>query len=149
MKFSKQEKTLYTTAIIVVLLDLITKTIIRLKIGVGESIDLFPWLGITNIPNWGVAFGMLQFEWMRWIFVIIALGVAIIIAYSCKHNKLTSHFVIWGLIMGGAIGNALDRIFVGTVTDFINLSFWPAFNIADTALTIGIILLIIHAFREE
>jgi signal peptidase II len=65
------------------------------------------------------------------------------------HGKLREHYLAWGLIAGGAVGNALDRIFIGTVTDFINFHFWPAFNVADSALTIGVILLAWHAFRKE
>lgn len=140
---------LYWTALIVLVLDIATKLWVRNVLRVGESKDLLTFLSITRVQNYGVAFGMLNVEALRWVFVLLAIGVAIAIAVSCQHNKLREHFVIWGLIMGGALGNALDRIFIGTVTDFIDFHFWPAFNVADSALTIGIILLLIHAFRKE
>jgi signal peptidase II len=140
---------LFWTAIIVILADIASKVWVRSAIPVNGGFDLLPFLSITNVQNSGIAFGMLQFPAMRWIYVGIALAVAIIIANSCRHNKLKSHFLLWGLIAGGALGNALDRIFIGTVTDFVSVSIWPAFNVADSALTIGIILLIWHAFRKE
>ncbi len=140
---------LFWTALIVIILDIASKVWIRSAVPSGSQIQLLPFLSITNVQNSGVAFGMLQFPAMRWIYVGVAIAVAIIIFNSCKHNKLKSHFLLWGLIMGGALGNALDRIFIGTVTDFISISIWPAFNVADSALTIGILMLIWHAFRKE
>ncbi|MEM4247558.1 MAG: signal peptidase II [Candidatus Woesearchaeota archaeon] len=140
---------LYWTALIVLILDVFTKLWVRNVLPVGASESLLPFLSITHVQNYGVAFGMLNFEAFRWVFVLLAIGVAIVIAVSCQHNKLKEHFVLWGLIMGGALGNALDRIFIGTVTDFIDFHFWPAFNVADCALTVGIILLLIHSFKKE
>jgi signal peptidase II len=140
---------LFWTAAIVIILDIASKVWVRSAIPVNTGFDVFKFLSLTHVQNSGVAFGMLQFEALRWIYVGVALVVAIIIANSCRHKKLKTHFLLWGLIMGGAIGNALDRIFIGTVTDFISISIWPAFNVADSALTIGILLLIWHAFKKE
>ncbi|MEM2916372.1 MAG: signal peptidase II [Candidatus Woesearchaeota archaeon] len=140
---------LYWTALIVLILDVVTKLWVRNVLPVGASKQLLPFLSFTHVQNYGVAFGMLNIEALRWVFVLLAIGVAIMIAVSCHHNKLREHFVVWGLIMGGALGNAIDRVFIGTVTDFIDFHFWPAFNVADSALTVGIILLLIHAFRKE
>ncbi|MEM4239988.1 MAG: signal peptidase II [Candidatus Woesearchaeota archaeon] len=149
IKTPKGRIILFWTAVIVIILDIATKVWVRSAIPANGSFDILPFLSITHVQNPGVAFGLLQFASLRWVYVAVALAVAIIIANSCRHNKLKSHFLLWGLIMGGALGNALDRIFIGTVTDFIDFHFWPAFNIADSALTIGIVLLIIHAFRKE
>jgi signal peptidase II len=142
-------RSLYATAIAVIVLDLLTKVWIREALPLGKSIDLLPFLSITHAQNVGVAFGLFQFDFLRWVLVALAIGVAAAITWSCKHGKLREHFVAWGLIAGGAIGNALDRIWLGVVTDFIDFHFWPAFNVADSALSIGVIILIWHAWREE
>jgi len=148
MAMKKGVKLLYTTAIVVLILDIITKTLVR-TMPENSSINLLPFFSISHIENLGIAFGFLQLEFMRWILVAIALAVTIAIIWSCKERKLKEHFLAWGLIAGGALGNALDRIFIGTVTDFINFHVWPAFNIADSALTIGVIILIYHSFKKE
>jgi signal peptidase II len=149
MKKTSGSSVLFWTAVIVLILDIASKVWVRSAIQVNESIPILKFLSITHVQNSGIAFGLFQFEALRWIYVAVALIVAIIIANSCRHHKLKSHFLLWGLIMAGALGNALDRIFIGTVTDFIDFHFWPAFNVADSALTIGVLLLIWHAFRKE
>lgn len=140
---------LYATAIIVLVLDVVTKVLVREFLQFGTSFSLLPFLSFTHVQNVGVAFGMLQFGVLRWLLVAVALAVAGAIMWSCKYGKLTKHYVAWGLIMGGAVSNAVDRIFFGTVTDFIDFHFWPAFNVADSALTIGVLLLIWHALRKK
>ena len=145
----KKAHLLYRVAIIVLVLDLLTKFLIRESLSVGEKITVLPFFSIAHVQNLGIAFGLLLFDFMRWVLIIIAFAVALGIFWSCKHKKLKEHYLAWGLIAGGALGNAIDRIFYGVVTDFINFSFWPAFNVADSALTIGVIILIWHAFRKE
>jgi signal peptidase II len=140
---------LFVCAIVVLVLDIVTKALVRAGLEVGESVALLPFLSLTHVQNTGIAFGLFQFDILRWILVALALGVAVVIFWSCAHNKLREHYAAWGLIAGGAIGNALDRIWLGTVTDFVNLHFWPAFNVADSALTIGVVLLAWHAWRKE
>ncbi len=145
----KGARLLYVTALVVLLADIASKFAVRAALNVGESIALVPFLSLTHVQNTGIAFGMLQFDILRWALVLVALGVAAAIAVSCMHGKVREHYLAWGLIAGGAVGNAIDRIFIGTVTDFINFHFWPAFNVADSALTVGVILLAWHAFRKE
>ncbi len=140
---------LYAAAMIVLVADLMTKVLVRKFLLVGASVLLLPFLSLTRVQNVGIAFGLLQFEFLRWMLVAIALAVAGAIVWSCKHGKLTEQYVAWGLITGGALGNAIDRIFLGTVTDFIDFHFWPAFNVADSALTIGVLLLVWHAVRQK
>lgn len=146
---------LFWTAAIVLVFDIVTKSIIRATITLNDSFAALPFLHIVHFQNTGISFGLLQFGFLRWLYVAIALGVTLAIAVSCKRHKLTEHLIAWGLIMGGALGNALDRIFIGTVTDFAHFGipgttlFWPAFNVADAALTIGAIVIIWHAWRKE
>ena len=145
----KGARLLYVTALVVLLADIASKFAVRSALNVGESVAVLPFLSLTHIQNTGIAFGMLQFDILRWALVAVALGVAVAIVWSCKEHKLNEHYLAWGLIAGGAVGNALDRVFIGTVTDFINFHFWPAFNVADSALSIGVVLLAWHAFRKE
>ena len=146
---------LFWTAIVIVLADIITKTIVRTILPVNQYIPVLPFFRITHFQNQGITFGLFQYDILRWLLVAVALGVALAIGLSCKHHKLKSHLMAWGLIMGGAIGNAVDRIFIGTVTDFLHFGipntnlFWPAFNIADASLVIGAIIIILHAWRKE
>ncbi len=155
VKKSKGAKILFWTASIVVLLDILTKSVVRAMIPEGNYVEVLPFLRISHIQNAGITFGMMQIGALRWVFVAVALAVAVAIAWSCRHKKIVSHFLAWGLIMGGAIGNALDRIFIGTVTDFAHVGIknfdlaWPAFNIADSALTIGAIIILWHSLRKE
>ncbi len=142
-------RVLFSCAFAVVLLDVVTKVLIRSSLQAGESVALLPFVSIVHLQNAGIAFGLLQFEVLRWVLVLAALGVSAAIFWSCKHGKLREHFVAWGLILGGAVGNAIDRIFFGTVTDFISVGWWPAFNAADSALTIGVLILVWHALRKE
>lgn len=149
MKAARGKQLLFLVAIIVLIVDIVTKALVRAGLDIGESITLLPFLSLTHVQNTGIAFGLFQLDILRWILVAIALAVAAAIIWSCAHGKLTEHYVAWGFIAGGAVGNALDRIWLGTVTDFINFHFWPAFNAADSALTIGVILLAWHAWRKE
>jgi signal peptidase II len=145
----KGKQILFVAAIVVLILDIVTKQLIRSAVTVGDAIEILPFFSIAHVQNQGVAFGLLQIEQLRWVLTAVALAVAAVIFMSCAHNKLKEHYLAWGLIAGGAVGNALDRITIGVVTDFLSFSFWPAFNVADSALTIGVVLLCWHAMRKE
>jgi signal peptidase II len=153
MKKLPGARLLFWSAFVIVLLDIATKVVIRSLLPVGASVPVLPFLQIVNFQNTGISFGLLQFAFLRWVYVALALGVAIAIALSCTHGKLRQHLVAWGLILGGALGNALDRIFLGTVTDFVHFGIgsfaWPAFNVADSALTIGALIIILHSWKRE
>lgn len=102
-------------------------------------------LDFTYVENRGVAFGM--FSGMRWIFIVLtaALIVAIIIYMFVKKPKSKLFYVCVSLIVGGGIGNLIDRIFYGYVIDYISLSFFdPVCNFADYCITVGTILLVIY-----
>lgn len=137
------------TAFVVVLLDQLAKFLVRAFLPLGSSVDLLPFFSISHTRNVGIAFGLLQFEVLRWFLVAVAVGVSIVILFSCKHARIRSHFVAWGLIFGGALGNAVDRVLFGAVTDFVDFHFWPAFNVADSALSVGVLLLVLHSLRDK
>lgn len=91
----------------------------------------------SYVANYGAAFGMLQHQ--QWLFVSVAVAVslALLLYYIPKY-----HYPELGLLLGGATGNLIDRLAYGYVIDFINLKFWPSFNVADASNTISILLLI-------
>ena len=104
-----------------------------------------PVLHLTYVQNTGAAFGL--FKGQQALFVGLSLLVIVWIAWELLAKPSMPDMLIWGcaLILGGATGNLIDRVRVGYVVDFIDLRVWPVFNIGDSAITIGVALLIWHA----
>jgi signal peptidase II len=133
----------FLIAILVVLLDQITKYLARSFIGPFETIKVLPFLHLVSVRNEGAAFGMFKGFGNTPFIVIsfIAVIVVIVLLVKDKENRLGL-----SLIMGGAIGNMIDRITLGSVTDFVDVFagrfHWPAFNVADSALTVGLVLIV-------
>lgn len=138
------KRTLYIAFIIisVIALDQVTKRLIISGLSLSDSIEVLPFLHIVNVRNTGAAFGSLK-GMGSWFFIAVAL-VAIAFVVSLLVRRTYNTFGL-ALILGGAIGNLIDRALYGKVVDFIDVSIgsfhWPAFNVADSALTIGIILI--------
>ena len=144
--------------IIVLLLDQITKYFVTVYIPLYSSIDILPVLDFTHIRNTGVAFGMLQGlpSNLKLPFFIVVFVVAVVVVISIIRNTDSNNktmIIGLALILAGAIGNSLDRFRLGYVTDFIDFHWfnnpslhWPPFNISDSAITIGAILIVITGF---
>jgi signal peptidase II len=98
-------------------------------------------VGITNVRNSGAAFGVAPAGAAFFLIGAIVVAVGLVIYVARNPGTLQSDAVL-GLIMGGTIGNGYDRIMFGTVTDFVNVHFWPVFNVADSAISIGVVLLL-------
>ncbi len=132
----------WSTALFVFILDRITKLLVLNYIPLNESID-FPFFSLTHVLNTGTVFGLLKNA--SWFFIIFASAVSVflILRYKTFEESLQP---ILGLILGGALGNLVDRILYGAVVDFIDFHFWPAFNIADSAITIAVVLLIVREY---
>lgn len=122
-------KKVLITALIILLLDQISKFIVKKY--------------FTYTTNTGAAFGILQNQ--NILLMIISIIALIIFFYFSKDYDILP----LGLLIGGTLGNLIDRIFYGYVIDFINLNIWPSFNIADSANTIGIILLILYSIKKK
>jgi signal peptidase II len=132
----------------VVLLDQATKALVRSSIDSGESRDLVWFVDLVHVRNDGVAFGQLAGAGAIVIVIVIAALAALIVFFSRNLDRP----LIWlptGLLLGGAIGNAIDRARLGAVTDFVKVPHWPAFNVADSAITIGVIMLVIVIERGD
>ncbi|SOC35381.1 signal peptidase II [Ureibacillus acetophenoni] len=146
----------YGIALLIVLLDQWTKWIVVQNMELGERISIWdPWLGILSHRNRGAAWGML--EGQMWIFFIVTIVVVIGIIYYFHKQAKGNHFFAVSLmiLLGGTLGNFIDRLFRGEVVDFVDVLIpvfnyhFPIFNIADAALTISIIMIIITVLMEE
>lgn len=138
---------------IIVVFDRITKWWIDANLGPIEGTSmpvLPPWLYLTYVKNTGVAFGLFQgvphfFTVMN---ILISIGAMYMYRYQMNHTVVTQ--LAMGGILGGAIGNIIDRIRQGFVTDFVHVTWFPGiFNVADSAITVSIIALIIISLRDE
>ena len=146
---------LYLISLSIFLLDILTKNYIQNKIMYGEQVDITSFLSFVHFQNPGAAFSFLsdQGGWQRYFLIVISLLAVIYIPWLINHYKKNMLIVIGLLlILGGAIGNLYDRISYGYVIDFIYFHiaefYWPAFNVADSAISIGILLFLYGSFRS-
>ena len=124
----------------VVLLDQATKAIVRSAVIPGDQVKVFPGLELVNIRNPGIAFGVFA-GGGSYVLILTACSVAAVLVFFVTQRHRPLVWLPTGLLLGGAIGNAIDRIRESSVTDFIKLPHWPAFNIADSAITVGVLAL--------
>lgn len=150
----------YWVSLIVIILDQVSKYVVRSSIEPGQIIKLFPKLiWLTSIQNTGAAFSFSFGDPLinRILFIIISFIAVTFIIYLSIKSKNRLEILSFALILGGALGNLIDRIFIGSVTDFIWCDFpdiimtrWPVFNIADSSIVIAIILMIASTlFQKE
>lgn len=126
---------------IVIGLDQLTKHTIAASIGVGETHKFLPGINLVHVRNTGVAFGFLSGGGaLVLVFTLIAL--AVLVSYLALRPDRPWLWLPTGMLLGGAIGNLIDRIVSGSVTDFIKLPDWPAFNVADMSITFGVLALL-------
>ncbi|MCX7069174.1 MAG: signal peptidase II [Methylococcales bacterium] len=141
-------------SLLAIVLDQGSKLIIDSSMQLYQSIPVLPFFKITYVHNTGAAFSFLSEAggWQRWFFAGLALGISIIIAVWLsrlqKHETLLA--IALSLVLGGAIGNLIDRLAYGYVIDFLDVYYgtwhWPAFNIADSAITLGVALMLLESF---
>jgi signal peptidase II len=126
---------------VVIALDQLTKHTIAASIRPGESRKFLPAIQLVHVRNTGVAFGFLSGGGaIVLIFTLIAL--AALLAYFALRPDRPWLWVPTGMLVGGAIGNLIDRVISGSVVDFIKLPAWPAFNVADMSITFGVLALL-------
>ena len=137
-------------ALLIVILDQISKVIAEASLTFGQRVNVFPFFDFTLLYNPGAAFSFLanQGGWQRWFFTLVGVLAIAFIAYLMRRHREDKRFLLaLTLIMGGAVGNLIDRVLYGHVIDFL-LFYWekwhyPAFNLADSAITVGAVLLIL------
>ncbi|HBA67511.1 MAG TPA: signal peptidase II [Methylococcaceae bacterium] len=139
---------------VVLILDQITKLAVAANMQLYQSIQVLPFFNLTYVHNTGAAFSFLSEAggWQRWFFAVLAFVISVVItvwlARLKRHETLLA--VSLALVLGGAVGNLIDRLAYGYVIDFLDVYYqdwhWPAFNIADSAITIGVVLMIAESF---
>jgi signal peptidase II len=145
-------------AVLVVVADQVTKYLVRTQLPPGASWEITQWLRpivqITHVTNTGVAFGMFPGLGIVGAAVSAVISVIIIIYQrQIPHEQWPTRLAL-GLMLGGAIGNLIDRVALGSVVDFVDLNFWPlrqfpVFNVADSSVTVGTIVLLVLMVWEE
>jgi signal peptidase II len=144
---------LYGIAALVYALDRITKVLAEDNLRGRSPIELVPGvLDLRYTTNPGGAFGLFGQLW--WLFVAVSAIVVVVVAVASRSLPSTSVAVGLGMVLGGALGNLTDRAirgtgFSGEVVDFIDLQVWPVFNLADTAIVLGAVILLVSGFRRD
>jgi signal peptidase II len=125
----------------VVVADQLSKRAVEHSIVPGEERKLLPGVQLVNTRNRGVAFGFLPGSHLG-VTILIGIALLLLIAYFARHADRPLIWLPTGMLLGGALGNILDRLRDGAVTDFVKLPLgWPPFNLADTSITLGILIL--------
>jgi signal peptidase II len=145
-------------SVMVIALDQVTKRMITARFELYDRIEIWSILDITRLHNTGAAFSFLSEAggWQRWFFISLGFIVATLVTVWLHrlprygHNWLA---LALALVVGGAIGNVIDRIYLGYVVDFIHLHyegwFFTAFNVADSAITVGAVILLVQSILSE
>jgi signal peptidase II len=133
----------------VVALDQLTKRAVEHSIVPGEERGVLPGVELVDTRNRGVAFGFLPGNHVA-VTILIALALLALLTYFALHSARALMWLPTGMIVGGALGNIIDRLRHGSVTDFIKLPLgWPPFNLADTSITLGIVTLFVLVDRSR
>ena len=132
----------------VVAADQLVKTIVTASLARGDEREIVAGIKLINTRNTGVAFGQLQ-DGGALVVIVIALAIAALVAYFARHVRQPLMWLPTGLLLGGALGNITDRIREGAVVDFVKLPYWPAFNVADAAITFGVVILLLVMQRGD
>ena len=136
----------FLTALLLVTADQLSKLGIRSNLVIGESLFEVGFFRLTRVHNTGAVFGLFQGQSFP-LTIIASVGVAALLLYALFFHRTLPFLgnrlgrLALGLVLGGTVGNLIDRIYLGYVTDFIAVSIWPAFNIADSAVVVGITIL--------
>ena len=146
-------------SLLVIVLDQVSKTWVQGVFVPYESLQVLPVFNLVLVFNEGAAFSFLDDAggWQRWFFIVLACGVSVALALWLSKLDPRERIEAWGigLVIGGAVGNVIDRLLLGKVVDFLDFHWaghhWPAFNVADIAISCGVALLLLAGFvgRKE
>jgi signal peptidase II len=125
----------------VLLVDQVTKRLVQSGIAEGDRNGVFPGVELVHVRNHGVAFGAFAGGGAI-VAVVIGAALVALVVWFLRHTATPLAWLPTGLLLGGAVGNIFDRVRDGAVTDFIKLPAWPAFNVADVAITVGVLSLL-------
>ncbi len=135
----------FLIALLVIAADQLSKIGIRSNLAIGESLPETGLFRLTHIHNTGAAFGLFQDQSFA-LTIVDLVGIVVLLSFVFLFSRRFRFLDSWlgkptlGLVLGGTVGNLVDRLRLGYVTDFIDVGIWPAFNIADSAIVVGVIL---------
>ena len=143
-------------SVLVIILDQVTKLWASSGLNYAEPVPVMPLVNLTLLHNTGAAFSFLDGAggWQRWLFALIAIVVSIVLVLWLRRLEANQRWlaVALALVLAGALGNLIDRIYLGYVIDFIDVYYgnwhWPAFNVADSSIFIGVVILIFDSLRS-
>lgn len=144
-------------SLVVIVLDQLSKYWVDHAMQLYQSIELLPGLQLTYVRNTGAAFSFLSQAggWQRWFFIGLGISASGLIGwwlYRLDRGRQIEAMG-WALVLGGALGNVIDRVLYGYVIDFLDVYYqdwhWPAFNVADSAISLGVVLLLIDSLRPR
>jgi signal peptidase II len=140
---------LLAIAFAAIVADQVTKQIVVSQLALGESVHVVGPLEVRHVTNPGIAFGLFS-SWATAVTILTALAVGWMLFYfarsGARHPVLP---VALGLLVGGSLANLIDRLRLGHVTDFLDLRFWPAFNLADAFIVVGVAILLVALVSAE
>jgi signal peptidase II len=145
----------WTLAITVAVADQLTKLAVSTLMFYGQNIPLTGFFNLVHVWNTGAAFSFLADAggWQRYFFIVITLGVSICLVVMLRKPRRRIEALGYSLILGGALGNGFDRVVRGYVVDSLDFYWqswhWPAFNLADSSITLGVFLLVLNTFKAE
>lgn len=141
---------------VVIMLDLYTKHLIQGAFMYGDSLTINSFFDLVRYHNEGAAFSFLAKAggWQKWFFSIISIVAIVVMTYLIKKHRAEKLFCLGlALVIGGAAGNLYDRFTLGYVVDFLSFHYqnhyWPAFNVADSAICVGVSLLLLDNFKKQ
>jgi signal peptidase II len=135
-------------AALVLALDQLTKHTVATGVAAGESKKFLPGVNLVHVRNTGVAFSIFS-DGGTLVLVFTLVALALLVGYFAMHPDRPWLWIPTGMLVGGAVGNLIDRIANGAVTDFIKLPHWPAFNVADMSITFGVLVLLYVLERDD
>jgi signal peptidase II len=139
----------FVVATLVFIADRISKGMVVTNVALGTEKPVLPHVWITNTQNPGAAFGVAQEATAFFLVASVVVTIGLVF-YAARTPVGLWSGALLGLILGGTVGNGFDRLLHGTVTDFIALHFWPVFNVADSAISVGVVLLLIgYVLRQN
>jgi signal peptidase II len=127
--------------VVVVVVDQVTKALVRGGIDVGDEDPILPAVSLVHVRNTGVAFGAFAGGGLI-VVALVTVALGALLFYFVTHVDKRLIWLPTGMLLGGSVGNIIDRVRDGAVTDFVKLPAWPAFNVADMAITFGVLVLL-------
>lgn len=141
-----KKENLYKISVITIIIDQLIKLFI--KTNITKDIVIIPKIfKITNVINTGAAFSILKNN--NTLLILITIVILVLLNYYIKKNNIENDYFELGIILGGIVGNLFDRLLYNGVIDYIEISNFPVFNLADSLIVLGIILLIIKEFKKD